>query len=219
MIESSDRMSTPLLTHEVGSLDKPGWRVKGYAGQALGDRELEEARSWGERVGVEAYEQLIALLRRSPLQAKEDKESVKRWSSRYGLRLQESAGLDAAYDGEQQRSEMYAWAVAHTDGFEWRGSVRAFDNKYYSKAAVVGPIALREAYHNDEFSFLRSAAARDLKVPITGAYTIADWSFDERYFQDHDLSHAHAARRAKRHDARRRFILDVARDMIRPNVE
>src|SRR5438093_5260910 len=111
---------------------------------------------------------------------------------------------------------MYQWAVAHSEGFEWRGSVRAFDNKYYSKAAVTGPISLKEPYHNDEFAFLKDVARAELKVPITGAYTIADWSFDERYFQDHDLTHAHAERRARRHDARRRFILDVAGDMIRP---
>src|SRR3989442_7844237 len=146
MIESSDLMSTPLLTHEVGSLDKPGWRVKGYAGKALEDRDLEEARSWGERVGVEDYEQLIALLRRSPLQAKEDKESVKRWSSRYGLRLQESAGLDAAYDGEQQRSEMYAWAVAHTNGFEWRGKGRAVAHKKKPKGGGGGPPPLAQPH-------------------------------------------------------------------------
>jgi len=214
-----DVMARPLLTHEVGSLDKPGWRVKAYAGKKLDERDLEEARRWGERVGVEGYGGLLDLLRSSPITAKADKEEVKRWSSRYGLRLQESAGLDVVYDGEQQRSEMYAWAVAHTDGFEWRGSVRAFDNKYYSKAAVTGPISLKEPYHSDEFAFLNDIAKAELKVPITGAYTIADWSFDEHYFTDHDMSHAHGERKAKRHEARRRFIVDVARHMIRPNVE
>ena len=214
-----DIMTRPLLTHEVGSLDKPGWRVKAYAGRKLEERDLEEARSWGERIGVEGYEGLLDLLRTSPITAKADKEKVKRWSSRYGLRLQESAGLDVVYDGEQQRSEMYAWAVAHTDGFEWRGSVRAFDNKYYSKAAVTGPISLKKPYHSDEFAFLSDIANAELKVPITGAYTVADWSFDEHYFTDHDMSHAHGERKGKRHEARRRFIVDVARHMIRPNIE
>jgi 5-methyltetrahydropteroyltriglutamate--homocysteine methyltransferase len=217
--DDGELTSTALLTHEVGSLDKPGWRVKAYAGKNLEDKDLEEARSWGERVGVPGYEELLDLLRQSPLTTAEQKDQVKKWSSRYGLRMQESAGLDAVYDGEQQRTEMYAWAVAHTNGFEWRGSVRAFDNKYYSKAAVTGPISLKGAYHNDEFAFLKNVAQAELKVPITGAYTIADWSFDERYFQDHDITHAHAERRARRHDARRTFIVDVARDMIRPNVE
>jgi 5-methyltetrahydropteroyltriglutamate--homocysteine methyltransferase len=217
--DALDIMTRPLLTHEVGSLDKLGWRVKAFAGRKLEEKDLEEARSWGERIGVEGYGELIDLLRRSPLTSKEDKDEVKRWGSRYGLRMQESAGLDVVYDGEQQRSEMYAWAVAHTNGFDWRGSVRAFDNKYYSKAAVTGPLSLQEPYHNDEFALLKDIAKAELKVPITGAYTIADWSFDERYFTDHDMSHAHAERKAKRHQARRRFILDVARNMIRPNIE
>ncbi len=211
-------LATPLLTHEVGSLDKPGWRVKAYAGARLGEKDMEEARSWGERLGVRGYEELLDLLRGSPLVDREQKEEVRRWSSRYGVRLQESAGLDVVYDGEQQRSEMYAWAVAHTNGFEWRGSVRAFDNKYYSKAAVTGPISLKEPYHNQEFEFVRSVAGASLKVPITGAYTIADWSFDEYYWRDRSLEDADP-RRLRRHRARRSFILDVARRMIRPNLE
>src|SRR5439155_180426 len=210
--------STPLLTHEVGSLDKLGWRAKSVAGKKLEEKDLEEARSWGRRVGVEGYERLIELLQQSPL-TREQKDEVKRWSSQYGLRMQESAGLDVVYDGEQQRTEMYQWAVAHSEGFEWRGSVRAFDNKYYSKAAVVAPISLKEPYHNEEFAFLKDVARAELKVPITGAYTIGDWSFDERYFSEHDLRVPHAERKAARKEARRQLIVDVARNMIRPNLE
>ena len=212
-------VATPLLTHEVGSLDKPSWRVKAFAGKPVDEADVAEARAWGERIGVDGHERLIELLLRAPLTSKEDREEVRRWSSRYGLRLQESAGLDVVYDGEQQRSEMYAWAVAHANGFEWRGSVRAFDNKYYSKAAVTGPISVKEPYHNDEFSFLSEHAAAELKVPITGAYTIADWSFDEHYFTDHDVAGDHGDWRSRRREGRRRFVLDVARNLIRPNVE
>ncbi len=208
----------PLLTHEIGSLDKPGWRVKAYAGKKLEDRDIEEARRWGELVQVPNHQELLDLLARSPVE-KSKKDDIKKWSSRYGVRMLESAGLDVVYDGEQQRSEMYAWAVAHANGFEWRGSVRAFDNKYYSKAAVTGPISLKEPYHNEEFAFLRSVAQADLKVPITGAYTIADWSFDEHYLKDNGEHGSHAIRKAGRHQARRQFILDVARHMIRPNLE
>jgi 5-methyltetrahydropteroyltriglutamate--homocysteine methyltransferase len=215
----TDPTRTPLLTHEVGSLDKLGWRVKAAAGKKLVEKDIEEARAWGERIGLDGYQKLIELLSRSPLTSSQEKEEVKRWGSRYGLRMQESAGLDAVYDGEQQRTEMYQWAVAHTNGFEWRGSVRAFDNKYNSKAAVVGPISLKEPYHNDEFAFLKEVATAELKVPITGAYTIADWSFDERYMGEHDLRIPHAERKAARKAARRDFVVDVARNMIRPNVE
>jgi 5-methyltetrahydropteroyltriglutamate--homocysteine methyltransferase len=113
---------------------------------------------------------------------------------------------------------MYAWAVAHTNGFEERGTVRSFDNKYYTKSAATGPVSLREPYHNDEFSFLKSVAERKLKIPVTGAYTIAIWSYDEH----------HAAARGRlgggqsRRDeiaARRELTLDVARNMIRPNLQ
>ena len=109
--------STPLLTHEVGSLDKLGWRAKAVAGKKLEEKDIEEARSWGRRIGLEGYEALIELLQQTPLRTREQKDEVKRWSSRYGLRMQESAGLDVVYDGEQQRTEMYQWAVAHSDGF------------------------------------------------------------------------------------------------------
>jgi 5-methyltetrahydropteroyltriglutamate--homocysteine methyltransferase len=213
-----DILSKPLLTHELGSLDKPSWRVKAHAGVALDERDIDEARSWGTQLEVPDYERLLDLLVQFPLDDAQRQE-VRHWSSRYGLRLEESAGLDVVYDGEQQRSEMYAWAVAHAIGFEWRGSVRAFDNKYYSKAAVTGPISLREPYHNAEFAFLRSVARAPLKVPVTGAYTIADWSFDEYFMPDHDLVLPAVDRRKQRHEARRTLVLELARNLIRPNLQ
>jgi 5-methyltetrahydropteroyltriglutamate--homocysteine methyltransferase len=208
----------PLLTHEVGSLDKPGWRVKAYAGKPLDDRDLEEARVWGERLQVPQYERLLDLLRHAPFD-KEQKAELQRWSSLYAVRLEESAGLDVVYDGEQQRTEMYDWAVSHSNGFERRGSVRAFDNKYYSKAAVVGPISLGSPFHNAEFSYLVSVAEAELKIPVTGAYTIADWSFDERNRTPEDLLQPAAQRARQRKAARRDFVLEVARNLIRPNLE
>ena len=208
----------PLLTHEVGSLDKPGWRVKAYAGKPLDDKDLEEARSWGERLQVPEYERLLDLLRHAPF-SKEQKAELQRWSSLYAVRLEESAGLDVVYDGEQQRTEMYDWAVSHANGFARRGSVRAFDNKYYSKAAVVGPISLGSPFHNAEFSYLVSVAEAELKIPVTGAYTIADWSFDERNPTPENLLQPAAERSRQRKAARREFVLEVARNLIRPNLE
>ena len=208
----------PLLTHEVGSLDKPGWRVKAYAGKPLDDKDLEEARTWGERLQVPEYERLLDLLRHAPF-SKDQKAELQRWSSLYAVRLEESAGLDVVYDGEQQRTEMYDWAVSHTNGFERRGSVRAFDNKYYTKEAVVGPISLRSPFHNAEFSYLVSVAEAELKIPVTGAYTIADWSFDERNRTPENLLQPAAERARQSHATRRDFVLEVARNMIRPNLE
>jgi len=195
-------------------LAKPPWLVKTNAGRPLADADIEHARRWGEKVGVEGYEELIELLR----QPERDPVAVARWSSRYALRLLESAGTDVVYDGEQQRSEMYAWAVAHANGFEERGTVRSFDNKYYTKSAVVDTPSLRAPYHNDELEFLASAAEHDLKIPVTGAYTLAVWSYDERY-GSRDGRLGRTGRRAAEVAARQEFALDLARNVIRPNLQ
>lgn len=208
----------PLLTHEIGSLAKPSWRVKGYAGLPLDEADVEEARRWGERLGVRDHDQLVELLRTAPFD-EEGRRQVGRWASHYATRFFESAGLNVVYDGEQQRSEMYAWTVAHANGFAFRGSVRSFDNKYYSKAAVTGPISLAAPYHDDEFDSVNGVTDTPLKVPVTGAYTIAVWSFDEYYRPVPDLTVPVATRRRQEKEARRRFVLEVARDLIRPNIE
>jgi 5-methyltetrahydropteroyltriglutamate--homocysteine methyltransferase len=213
---SDSVVTTPLLTHEVGSLAKPNWRVKAIAGRPIDEADLSDAKTWGKRLDVDGHEDLLGLLSKGTI-GTEDKREINLWSSRYGVRLLEKVGLDVVYDGEQGRSEMYSWAIEHADGFEWRGSVRAFDNKYYSKAAVTGPISLRVPYHNDEFELVRDFARAVPKVPITGAYTIADWSFDELYYTEADRS-AHGWRK-RRKDARQTFIVDVARNLIRPNLE
>lgn len=211
-------MIKALLTHEIGSLAKPSWRVKGFAGKPLTADDIEGARSWGQRLEVPGYEQLVGTLKSAPL-SDEDRRSLKEWSSIFGLRLLESAGLEVVYDGEQQRSEMYQAAVTRANGFEFRATVRSFDNKYYAKSAVVDEISVKEPFHDDEFAFLRERAKSELKVPITGAYTIADWSFDEHYFKGHDLG-APLPERVRAHkEARREFVLDVARRLIRPNLE
>ncbi len=202
------------LTHEVGSLAKPAWLVKTSAGKPLEESDIEHARAWGEKVGVEGHEELVDLLQ----QDERDPDEIARWASRYCMRLQESAGVDWIWDGEQQRSEMYAWAIAHSNGFEPRGTVRSFDNKYYSKSAAVGPVSLGEPYHNDEFSFLKSAAKHDLKIPITGAYTLAVWSYDEHHLPKSGRLGGGLSRKDEV-EARRELTLDIARNIIRPNLE
>ncbi|HEX9351633.1 MAG TPA: hypothetical protein VF877_10210, partial [Gaiellaceae bacterium] len=202
------------LTHEVGSLAKPSWLVKTSAGKPLEEGDIEHARQWGEKLDVEGHEALIELLQ----QDERDADEIARWSSRYCVRLQESAGVDVVWDGEQQRSEMYAWAIAHSNGFEPRGTVRSFDNKYYSKSAATGPVSLREPYHDDEFSFLKSVAQHELKIPITGAYTLAVWSYDEHHLPKEGRLGGGLSRQDEI-DARRELTLDIARNIIRPNLE
>jgi 5-methyltetrahydropteroyltriglutamate--homocysteine methyltransferase len=205
------------LTHEIGSLAKPSWFVKARAHRPLEGGDVADAERWGAKLDVEGYEQLVELLRRGEF-GDEELDQLGEFASRYAVALLEQAGLDVVYDGEQQRTEMYAWAIEHANGFEQRGTVRSFDNKYYSKAAVTGPISLRAPYHNDEFSFLQSVAKAQLKIPITGAYTLAVWSYDERYGPQRGRLGAGVGRKDEI-KARREFALDLARDLIRPNLQ
>ena len=211
-------MLTPLLACELGSLAKPAWRVKAAAGRPAEEADIAEARAWGQRLGVDGYQDLLVLLRKPSLSSAQ-RQHIRDWSSRYGLRFFETAGLDVVYDGEQQRSEMYSWAIEHAAGFDTRGSVRSFDDKYYTKSAVTGPVALRAPYHDAEFRLLRTAARRPVKVPVTGPYTLAVWSFDERYTRAADYTVPVTERRRQRAAARRQFVLDVARNLVRPNID
>ena len=211
--EEARRMSVR-LTHEVGSLAKPPWLVKPSAGRPLDDSDVGHAAD-GASGCRPAYEELVALLEQGL--GEEAKDDIARWSS-YALRLQEQAGLDVVWDGEQLRTEMYAWAIAHSTGFEPRGTVRSFDNKYYSKSAVTGPVGLREPYHNAELEYLQSVAQAKLKIPITGAYTLAVWSYDEHYGSAAERLGAGSPRAAEI-AARREFAIDIARNIIRPNLE
>jgi 5-methyltetrahydropteroyltriglutamate--homocysteine methyltransferase len=202
------------LTREIGSLAKPGWRVKAIAGRRVEEKDVEEAREWGERLGIDS-EELAEILRKGEGYTDEEKHKIQDHAALYGIRLLENAGLDVVYDGEQRRSEMYDHAVRHATGFETRGTVRSFDNKYYTKAAVVEKPLVESAYDLEEFEFVRSHTDRAVKVPFTGAYTIVDWSYDEHYARDGAMLGAAAKERA---EARRRFGVDVARDVVRPNV-
>jgi 5-methyltetrahydropteroyltriglutamate--homocysteine methyltransferase len=202
------------VTREIGSLAKPGWRVKSLAGRRVEEGDVEEARKWGERLGVERVEELTEMLRKGEGFTDKEKREIDDFAALYGIRLLERAGLDVIYDGEQRRSEMYDHVVRHAKGFETRGTVRSFDNKYYTKAAVVEKPLVERAYDLEEFEFVRSHTDRAVKVPFTGSYTILDWSYDEYYAKDGTMLGA-AAQRA---EARQRFGVDVARNVVRTNV-
>ncbi len=203
------------VTREIGSLAKPGWRVKSVVGRSVEDSDVEDARAWGKRLGVANVEELVEILRKGAGFSGEEKAKIQDYSALYGIRLLESAGLDVVYDGEQRRSEMYDHAVRHAKGFKTRGTVRAFDNKYYTKAAVTEKPLVETAYDLKEYEFVQSHTDRRVKIPFTGAYTIMDWSYDEYYARNGSLLGAPAQQRS---EPRRRFGVDAARDVVRPNV-
>ncbi len=93
----------------------------------------------------------------------------------------EVAGIDIIWDGEMRRDEMTSYFARKIDGFVIYGEVRVWGNNYYPKPAIVDELRYREPLTVHEFEFLRSITDREIKVPITGAYTIVDWSFNEFY--------------------------------------
>jgi 5-methyltetrahydropteroyltriglutamate--homocysteine methyltransferase len=199
------------LTREIGSLGKPSWRVKTFAGRPLEEADVAEAERWGARLGVADHEQLVEGLRGSSL----SRDVIDDWAAIYAIRLLEKVGLDVVYDGEQRRTEMYDHVAVFARGFEPRGTVRSFDNKYYAKAAVVEPPAVDGPQDVEEFEFVRAHTDRSVKVPLTGAYTMEDWSYDEHYSHEGALGGS----KERRYEARRRFVSDVATNVILPNVE
>ena len=204
-------MSIRFVTREIGSLAKPSWRVKTFADRPLEDTDVAEAERWGRRLEIASHEELVEGLRAGSL----TRSQIDDWAAVYALRLLERAGLDVVYDGEQRRTEMYDHVAAHARGFEARGTVRSFDNKYYAKAAVVEKPSVGGPQDVEEFRFVRDDTDRVVKVPLTGAYTMVDWSYDEHYSREGALG----ASAERRYEARRRFVADVAEHVIRPNVE
>jgi 5-methyltetrahydropteroyltriglutamate--homocysteine methyltransferase len=200
-----------LLTREIGSLAKPSWRVKTFAGRPLEEVDIAEAERWGSRLGVEAHDELVEGLRAGSLSPGQ----IDDWAAIYAIRLLERVGLDVVYDGEQKRTEMYDHVAAFAHGFEPRGTVRSFDNKYYAKAAVVEAPSVDGPQDVEEFEFVRAHTERAVKVPLTGAYTMEDWSYDEHYAREGALGGS----KERRYEARRRFVSDVAAKVILPNVQ
>ncbi|MBI2183455.1 MAG: hypothetical protein HYU39_00695 [Thaumarchaeota archaeon] len=129
---------------------------------------------------------------------KETKDTARDDSAYLNLKILEEIGLDLVYDGEARRVEMYEYPIRHIEGFEFAGRVRSWDNKYFRKARCVGEVKLRDDYHNGEFLFLKNYATKPLKIPVTGPYTLADWSYNEYY------------------PSREEFVIALARKVIRP---
>ncbi len=214
-----------LVLHEIGSLAKPEWSVKPKRDDPLTEEDIQHAKTWSQRLGIEhEAKPLLSLLntKRDGFTAQEI-DQLTSYASLFAIRLQEHAGLDWVYDGEQHRSEMYRYPVTHSEGFQFRGYCRSFDNKYWNKAAVTNEPSLTQPYHTQEQDTIQTHANKPIKTPITGAYTIVDWSFDEHYLRKHlheaDIHPGTPQAKQAQANARHEFTIDVARNLIRPNIQ
>lgn len=203
---------------EIGSLAKPVWRIQALRGEPVKAAALSEAVALVEEFKLKDGSDLLKLLAKTGARSEADKTKIRAFSSRLAVKMQEAAGLDIVYDGEQHRTEMYDYAVRRIQNFEERGYVRSFDNRYFLKQAVVGPVGLKDGpYHVEETKFITKHAKAAVKIPITGAYTLADWSFDEHYVKN--VKPQNRRRREVLNEARRLFALDLSQKVIRPVVK
>lgn len=222
-------MNLPLFpTQEIGSLQKPAWRVKGLTGNA-NDKDIEELKQWFNKINLhDRIQHTIDIINnikdsnikneRSNEQLTELKQKLKQESQTFALRFLETAGLDIIYDGEQTRVEMYEDPISDIEGFEFKGLVRSFDVMKYRKAACISEPAFKTPYHEKEFIFLRDKTEHELKIPITGAYTLAEWSYNEYYGKKNLQSEVFGLFNSEKID-RKEMAISLAKDVIRPNIK
>jgi len=149
-----------LLTTVVGSYPKPTWL---HRADDLHDEE--------SGFDTEAFRE-----------AKDD-------AARLITREHERAGLDVVVDGEMRRTEMVEYFADRIDGYEFNGPVKVWGHNYFDKPSVVDEVGYAEEWLVSEYEFTSAVASQPVKVPITGPYTLARWSFDEVYGDETALAH------------------------------
>jgi 5-methyltetrahydropteroyltriglutamate--homocysteine methyltransferase len=150
-----------LLTTVVGSYPKPKWldRVRELHDREGGDFDDE---NW-----VEATDDAARLITEE----------------------HERCGLDTVCDGEMRRNEMVEYFAHRIPGYQFNGPVKVWGHNYFNKPSVVDEVEYDESWLVDEFEFTAGVASRPVKVPITGPYTLANWSFNEAYDTEEELAY------------------------------
>lgn len=205
-------------TQEIGSLAKPAWLVKGLRGGRVTPTELAELHRWAKALRFTREARRVEELAAAPPGPRRDLE-LRDLGSHHHVKFLEAAGLDYVYDGEVHRVEMYEHPIRHSQGFTFYGHVRSFDNRYYRKAAATGEVSSKVPYHLEEYEFVASKAKRTVKVPVTGPYTLADWSFNEYYLDRASKARKHRSVRDLHIAAKRDLALDIAKKIVRPNLK
>ncbi len=118
------------------------------------------------------------------------REDAFRDAVRAVVKDQEIAGIEILWDGEMRREEMVSYFAERIGGFVIYGEVRVWGNAYYPKPAIVDELVYEKPLVVHEFEFIKNITDREIKVPITGAYTLADWSFNEYYSSKEEAVYA-----------------------------
>ncbi len=176
-------MNIPILpVQEIGSFRKPDYLIN----------------SWKKFINGEINEEI--------LEKDIEKASVET------ITLLEEVGLDIVWDGEMHRWEMYYHPISNIKGIEFIGQVRVFDNRYFIKGSVKSRPKLIRNYHLNELRFVLNNAKKPVKIPVTGPYTLADWSFNEYFIKKwRDMERDPIL---YRYNAKRELTIEIARDVI-----
>jgi 5-methyltetrahydropteroyltriglutamate--homocysteine methyltransferase len=158
-----------LLTTVVGSYPKPTWLHRARDLYEGGD--LTRAEEHGHDPRRETDGDFD----------REDWNEAKDDAARLIVDEHVRAGLDVVCDGEMRRAEMVEHFAAKIDGFEFNGPVKVWGHNYFHKPSVVSEVAYDRPWLRDEFGFTADVTDAPVKVPITGPYTLARWSFNEAY--------------------------------------
>jgi 5-methyltetrahydropteroyltriglutamate--homocysteine methyltransferase len=150
-----------LLTTVVGSYPKPKWLNRAKELHEDDDRDFDEENL------QEALDDAARLITHE----------------------HERSGLDVVCDGEMRRNEMVEYFADRIDGYEFNGPVKVWGHNYFDKPSVADEVAYDEPWLVDEFEFTAGATTRPVKVPITGPYTLASWSFNEHYDSEAELAY------------------------------
>ena len=97
------------------------------------------------------------------------------------IKEHEEAGLDVVVDGEMKRNEMVEYFAERIRGYEFNGPVKVWGHNYFDKPSVVEKVSYREPWLLEEYKYNVKISEKPIKVPITGPYTLANWSFNEFY--------------------------------------
>ena len=177
-----------LLTTVVGSYPKPKWLDRA---RELYEHEHEhEHEHTAEDKGAVDKAGRSAAERRDEWPGLDDEAwaEARDDAARLTTEEHERAGVDAVTDGEMRREEMVEFFARRIAGYEFNGPVKVWGHNYFDKPSVVSTVEYDEPWLVEEFEFTASVATRPVKVPITGPYTLASWSFDEVYGSDEALA-------------------------------
>ena len=151
-----------LLTTTVGSYPKPKWLHRA--------RDLRDGEYGDVNFDDDDFQEAV-----------ED-------ASRLITGEHERCGLDVVCDGEMRRNEMVEFFAGRIDGYAFNGPVKVWGHNYFDKPSVVSEVAYDEPWLVSEYEFVSGVATSPVKVPITGPYTLAAWSFNEVYDDDEALA-------------------------------